>query len=414
VVADMESGDPERMQWTNLKITTQEGEKRIVDAKNIPLIDQNQMISTVINVTTEKEAKEERKLVLESISDAFYAIDGNWDFTYFNNEAEKLLEKSSEDVLGKNIWDVFAPAKETELYEKYNEVMKTSKSKPPFEYFYPPLETWFEVSVYAREEGLSVFFKNIDDRKEWERELKNLNKQLEERAEELEATNEELEQFAYVASHDLQEPLRMVTSFLSRLEKKYHGQLDNKAQQYIDFAVDGAQRMRRIILDLLNYSRMNQQELEREEVDLNMLLEDIIKLDQSAISESNASISWDDLPTVNAARTPIRQVFENLINNGIKYRKPDEDPEITITAVEQNDYWQFAVSDNGIGIKEEFQDNIFAIFKRLHTQDEYSGTGIGLSVCQKIVEKHGGKICVDSKEGEGSTFYFTIKKNEQA
>lgn len=413
VVADMDSGNPERMQWSNLQITTKEGEKRIVDAKNIPLIDQNQMISTVIDVTAEKEAEEERKLILESISDAFYAVDGDWNFTYFNSEAEKLLDKKSEDVLGNNIWEVFAPAKDTELYDRYKEVMETGQSKPAFEYFYPPIESWFEVSVYAREEGLSVFFKNIDDRKEWERELKKLNEQLEQRAEELAKTNEELEQFAYVASHDLQEPLRMVSSFLKRLEEKYQDQLDDKAQQYIDFAVDGSQRMRRIILDLLNYSRMNQQELESEEVDLNILLEDIVKLDQSAIKESNASISWDDLPTIDAARTPIRQVFENLINNGIKYRNPEEEPEITIKAKDKNDYWQFAVSDNGIGIKEEFQDNIFTIFKRLHTQDEYSGTGIGLSVSQKIVEKHGGEIWVESKEGEGSTFYFTIKKNEQ-
>ncbi|MDZ7716399.1 MAG: ATP-binding protein [Balneolaceae bacterium] len=247
---------------------------------------------------------------------------------------------------------------------------------------------------------------DLTKQKQNEEALKKLNK-------ELEASNRELEQFAYVASHDLQEPLRMVSSFLKRLESKYADQLDEKAQQYIDFAVGGSQRMRQIILDLLNYSRMNQDEFKREPLDVNNLIEEVLKLEHTIIDDSKAEITYNNLPTVKAAKTPLQQVFKNLINNGIKYRKPNEKPHITIEGKEKDNRWEFAVSDNGIGIKKEFQDNIFTIFQRLHTQDEYAGTGIGLSVAKKIVEKHGGEIWVESEEGKGSTFYFTIAKEQK-
>ncbi len=410
IISDIESGDPDRMQWSGIEITTKDGEKRIVDAKNIPIEDQNQMISTVLDVTAEKKAEREKVETLQRIGDAFFAVDEDWTVTYWNKKAEEVLDMPSEDVVGQNLWEVYDDAVELDFYTQYHKAVN-EQVMVNFEEYYPGVEKWFEVSAYPSDTGLSVYFRDITERKKNHERLKQLNKELEERAEQLEATNEELEQFAYVASHDLQEPLRMVSSFLERLEKKYAGQLDDKAQQYIDFAVDGAQRMRRIILDLLNYSRMNQQEIEREEVELDTLLEDIVKLNQPAVNESGASINWHDLPTIKAAQTPIQQVFKNLINNAIKYRKPDIEPEINIEAEDSGDYWKIAVSDNGIGIKKEFQDNIFTIFKRLHTQDEYSGTGIGLSVSQKIVEKHGGEIWVESEEGEGSTFYFTIPKD---
>jgi len=335
------------------------------------------MISTVIDVTAEKEAEREKLETLQRINDAFFAVDEDWTVTYWNKKAEKVLDMPRKNVVDQNLWEVFADAVELDFYTQYHKAVNEQVTVN-FEEYYPGVEKWFEVSAYPSDTGLSVYFRDITERKKSRERLKELNKELEERAEQLESTNEELEQFAYVASHDLQEPLRMVSSFLKRLEKKYDNQLDEKAQQYIDFAVKGAQRMRRIILDLLNYSRMNQQEIEREEINLNALLEDITTLEQAVINESGASVSWDNLPTINAASTPIRQVFENLINNGIKYRKTDVDPEITIAAEDAGDYWQFSVSDNGIGIREEFQNNIFTIFKRLHTQDEYSGTGIGL------------------------------------
>lgn len=414
-LADIESGDPDRMQWSNIEITTQDGEKRIVDAKNIPLFDQNQMISTVIDVTAEVMAEREKVETLQRIGDAFFAVDENWIVTYWNKRAEQILGTSSEDIVGKNlwdVWDVYDDTVELDFYTQYHKAVDEQVTVN-FEEFYPGVEKWFEVSAYPSKTGLSVYFRDVTERKKNHQQLKQLNQELEARAEELEKINAELEQFAYVASHDLQEPLRMVTSFLTRLEKRYADQLDEKAKQYIDFAVDGARRMRRIILDLLNYSRMDQNEYEKESIDANQLIDEILKLEHTAINESNAEISYNELPIIEAAETPIQQVFQNLISNSIKYQKSDTDPKITIEGKETEEFWQFSVRDNGIGIKEKFQDHIFAIFQRLHTQDEYSGTGIGLAISKKIIEKHGGEIWVESQEGKGSTFYFTIAKPEQ-
>ncbi|MEL7833233.1 PAS domain-containing protein [Fodinibius sp. N2] len=409
ILTDIQSGDPERMQWSNIKITTQNGDQRIVNSKNIPLPDQNLMISTVVDVTAEKEAEREKIQILERIDDAFFALDENWVVTYWNNKAEELLEMPREQILGENLWEIYDDAITLDFYPKYHKAL-TEQVTVQFEEHYPPLDKWFEVNAYPSETGLSVYFRDITEQKKSHARLLQLNQELEDHAEELAAANKELEQFAYVASHDLQEPLRMVSSFLKRLEKKYAHKLDDTAQQYIDFAVDGSQRMRRIILDLLNYSRIDQNDHKKQEVNLNKLIDEIKKLEHTRLQEKSAIIHCDDLPTIEAAQTPIQQVFQNLLNNAIKYTKEDTTPEVHISCEEHNNYWKFSITDNGIGIKKEFQDKIFTIFQRLHTQEEYAGTGIGLAISRKIVEKHGGEIWVDSKEGEGSTFYFTIRK----
>ena len=234
--------------------------------------------------------------------------------------------------------------------------------------------------------------------------------QLQIRAKELTISNQELEQFAYVASHDLQEPLRMVTSFLTQLEKKYRPIIDAKGKQYIDFAVDGAKRMRQIILDLLEYSRAGRTADSRENIDLNQLIEEIQILCSKQIKEKKAVITVDELPQVHAHRSPLRQIFQNLIGNALKYTKEDRPVKIHITVKSSDDHWQFAISDNGIGIEHEYFDKIFIIFQRLHSKEEFSGTGMGLAITKKIIESQGGKIWVESEEGKGSTFYFTIEK----
>jgi PAS domain S-box-containing protein len=245
-------------------------------------------------------------------------------------------------------------------------------------------------------------------------ELKKLNEQLNKRAEELAISNKELEQFAYVASHDLQEPLRMVTSFLTQIEKKYNDILDEKGRKYIFLAVDGAVRMRKIILDLLEYSRAGRMEYELEVIDMNELLQQVVSMNQTIIGEKDAVIQWQDLPTITAGRTPVQLLFQNLISNSLKYQKPDRKPVIRISTSETSGYWEFHVADNGIGIAPMFYEKIFLLFQRLHNKDEYTGTGIGLTVCKKIVEKHKGSIWLESTEGEGTTFHFTIAKNLKA
>jgi signal transduction histidine kinase len=228
--------------------------------------------------------------------------------------------------------------------------------------------------------------------------------------EQLTNSNKELAQFAYIASHDLQEPLRMVSSFLSRLEYQYSEQLDERAKQYIYFAIDGAKRMRNMILDLLEYSSVGNVHYIFEDVNVNLVMKEIISFNAEMIAEKNATITFDELPLVRAVRTPLMQVLQNLINNGIKYQKPGSQPVIRVSAFETETHWQFAVADNGIGIEPRYFDKIFVVFQRLHAKNEYSGTGIGLAICKKIVENHNGKIWIESEAGKGSVFYFTISK----
>jgi two-component system sensor histidine kinase/response regulator len=250
-----------------------------------------------------------------------------------------------------------------------------------------------------------------NERKQHAEVLERLNQSLRQQAKDLAFSNAELEQFAYAASHDLQEPLRTVTSFLNLLEKKYNTLLDNKGKQYIHFAVDGAQRMRQIILDLLEFSRAGRTEDKREKVDLNELISEITGLYGQQIAEQQAKITFNNLPALQTFKAPIRQVFQNLIANGLKYQKAGEIPVIHITCNELEKYWQFSVQDNGIGINSENFDQIFIIFKRLHDRESYTGTGVGLALTKKIIEYLGGQIWVESEEGKGSCFSFTVLKD---
>jgi len=202
----------------------------------------------------------------------------------------------------------------------------------------------------------------------------------------------------------------MVTGFLGQIEKKYGDVIDDKGKQYIHFAVDGAKRMRQIILDLLEFSRVGRIEDTENFIDLNDIVREVILLCQKQIKETKAIVRFEKLPSLVTYKTPLRQVFQNLISNSLKYHIKGIAPLINISAEENETHWQFAISDNGIGVEEEYFNKIFVIFQRLHNKDEYSGTGIGLAVCKKIIENLGGKIWLESEENKGSTFYFTIPK----
>ncbi|WP_169306898.1 ATP-binding protein [Pedobacter polaris] len=241
--------------------------------------------------------------------------------------------------------------------------------------------------------------------------IKNAEYKLQKRAKELAYSNEELEQFAYIASHDLQEPLRMVSSFLTQLEKKYKDQLDDKAKQYINFAVDGAVRMRRIILDLLEYSRIGKKKEHLELVDLNEVVNQVVQFCKTTIEEKGAQVIAENLPTVRAIRMPVQQMLQNLIGNALKYQKENVKPIVKIIAEEEETYWKISVIDNGIGIDPQFFDKIFLAFQRLHNNTEYSGSGIGLAICKKIAEKYDIQLWVESELDKGSIFTFTITKN---
>lgn len=252
--------------------------------------------------------------------------------------------------------------------------------------------------------------RDITERKKNETLLLELNTRLKQRADELAASNVELERFAYIASHDMQEPLRMITSFLQLFKKKYEDQIDETAEQYIHFAMDGADRMKKLIMDLLQYSRVGSNKDNFSEVDTNVLLKEVVNVFMSRIDEMKATVLVGDLPSVTANRIQVFQLFQNLLGNALKYHS-GESPLIEINGQEEATHYQFRVKDNGIGIKPIFFEKIFVLFQRLHHKNEYSGTGIGLSICKKIVERHGGRIWVESEPGKGSCFYFTISKS---
>jgi signal transduction histidine kinase len=242
---------------------------------------------------------------------------------------------------------------------------------------------------------------------ELEERIRERTLELEERTLQLENSNKELEQFAYIASHDLQEPLRMVASYTQLLAKRYQGQLDEKADRYIAYAVDGAKRMQQLITDLLAFSRVTTQARQLIPTDCHAVLQLALTNLRVSISESGAEVTYDPLPTVLAEGAQLTQVFQNLIGNSLKFRG-DKTPHVHISAVNNGTEWTFAVRDNGIGIDQQHAEKIFVMFQRLHTREEYPGTGIGLAIVKKIVERHGGRIWVESEVGKGTTFLFTI------
>jgi PAS domain S-box-containing protein len=253
--------------------------------------------------------------------------------------------------------------------------------------------------------GIIMFTEVITERIRAEEAMTKLNEQLT-------TSNRELEQFAYVASHDLQEPLRMVSSFLQLLEKKYKDKIDSTASQYIHFAVDGSERMKILINDLLKFSRLGNNTEGQVMVDCNEVSKNVLNVYQQTIKNSNAVVRFSNMPVVRGQKTQIEQLFQNLIGNALKYRGSDP-PVIDVGCREYANHYEFFVKDNGIGIDKKYFNKIFIIFQRLHGKNEFGGTGIGLAICKKIAELHGGKIWVESEPGKGSTFYFTLLKTNK-
>jgi len=345
--------------------------------------------------------------ILESISDGFISMDNQLVVIYFNKAAEKMLDRNREEVLGKNLFEAFPEAQGSLFEEKYTEAVR-AKKQISFETFFevPPYINWYDVRIYPSKNGISVYFLVITEQKQVEEKLLKLNQ-------ELQRSNAELEQFASIISHDLQEPLYTISNFVNLLARRYGGKLDEKGHTFIQYILDGTSHMQKLLLDLLSYSRVGGGNIDIKPLHLEKVLKEVkLNLDKR-IKENRAEIISSGLPKVYGNEMQLFTLFQNLISNALKYRS-EESPRISISARnESENECIVCLRDNGIGFDQKHAKHIFQVFQRLHLRSEYEGTGIGLAICKKIVEMHGGHIWAESKPGQGATFCFTLPVNEQ-
>jgi PAS domain S-box-containing protein len=347
--------------------------------------------------------------LFESAKDGILILDaGTGMVVEVNPFLIKLLGFSHEAFLGKKVWELgffkdiianqdnFAELQQKEYIRYEDMALETSDGRR--------IQVEFISNVYRvnHQKVIQCNIRDISERKQTEEKFARIMADLE-------SSNKELEQFAYVASHDLQEPLRMVSSYTQLLAQRYEGQLDDTARKYIHYAVDGAIRMQTLINDLLAYSRVGTRSQPLAPTDSHSALGEAIRNLVVMIEENHAIVTNDDLPTVRADASQLVLVFQNLLANAIKFRREDL-PRVHVSAQDHGREWVFSVQDNGIGIAPQHAKRVFVIFQRLHTREEYPGTGIGLAVCQRIVERHGGKIWFESEPGKGATFFFTLPK----
>lgn len=326
-------------------------------------------------------------------------------FLFINPEYCRMMGALHVDLISKPAPDFYANPEERksliELMQKeggFREVEIRLRRVSDGEIFWVSASA--NLGEYNGEKAIFSTLVNIDDRKKAEVTLR-------EYSESLSRSNSELEQFAYIASHDLQEPLRMIGSYLQLLEQRYKGRLDKDADDFINYSIDGANRLQQMINDLLVFSRVQTRGKEPTDTHVELALKGALENLRPSIQESKAKISYTNLPTVNADPIQLTMLFQNLLSNAIKFHGK-ETPEIKISSRIDKQMVEFCILDNGIGIDPQYKDRIFVIFQKLHNRDEYPGTGIGLAVCKRIIARHGGQIWVESKPGAGTKFYFTL------
>lgn len=418
------------------EITGLKGGYRWLETHAVPLKDAKGKVVNLLGVTRDitKRKKVEKEIKLandrfEKVTEATNDVIWDWDIergtfirsiaidNFFGAGASKVLDK-------KDFWkDNFHEEDLSKIKSSLQKALEDPDCKR-WEEEYRILNNNNEI-IFVIDRGLIIRNKNgkairmvgamsdISDIKHHQVELLTINKKLNIQAIELQRSNEELEQFAFIASHDLQEPLRMISSFMDLLKRKYGERLDEKGLQYIHFATDGAKRMKQIILDLLLYSRANKTTEENELINLNEIVSEYTQLRRKVIAEKSASITNHGLPSIETYRAPISQIFHCLLDNALKYVDENKSPEIEISAIEKENVWQFAIKDNGIGIDPKFFNKIFIIFQRLQNRKDHDGTGIGLAVTKRSIEFLGGEVWVESEINKGATFYFTLLKIKQ-
>jgi PAS domain S-box-containing protein len=411
----------------------------VIEAYDYPFTDVDGsplILEMDINVTEQRRAKESvdrayryARSLIEASPDPLVTISAEGKITDVNEATVKATGVSREELIGSDFSHYFTePAKaETGYQQVFREGLVTDypltlRSKDGH-----LTDVLYNATLYrdsrGEVEGIFAAARDITERKRFELELKEQRDHLEDLVEErtkalnqyaenLKRSNEDLERFAYIASHDLQEPLRNVVSFSQLLARRYQGKLSADADEYIGYIVEGGKRMQALVQDLLEYSRVHTKGQAFQEVESEEIIDRVLQNLTSSIQESDARIRTTPLPTILADPTQITLIFQNLIGNAIKFRRADVQPHIAISAEKMGEMWRFTVKDNGIGIDPAFFDRIFEIFQRLHTRDKYPGTGVGLAIVKKIIERHGGQIWVESEVGKGSTFHFTLPAAE--
>ncbi len=370
-----------------------------------------------------RESEEKFRRLAENANAIIVIVQGR-KFIYVNPYLVRMSGYTREELLSMDIGTLIHPDEREKVMDRA--LRRQLGESVPSQYEMKILtkggeERWLEFAAvrieYGGQPAIIGIATDATDRKQAEQKLCKAKDELEvrvqERTAELQRMNAELEQFAYVSSHDLQEPLRMVASYVGLLEHKYRDQLDEEAKECIWYAVDGARRMQRLIKDLLDFSRVSMWGKPFAPVDCEKALSRAMENLRVIMEETGAQVTHDPLPTVPGDSFQLTQVFQYLIDNGLKFRRDGVEPKVHVSAARTDGEWIFSVRDNGIGIESQYYDRIFVIFQRLHGRRQYLGTGIGLAVAKRIVERHGGKIRVESKVGEGTVFHFTIPARDE-
>jgi len=402
-----------------IKNKAKDGAAYWVDTTIVPFLDENkkpfQYVAIRSDITERKKAEEEvtyreKEIVLNRISDGVISVDNDWRYTFLNEASLKTHPRSKEETIGQVIWDVHPEMKGTIFWDKYHEAMLTKKVVE-IESYYAPMKTWFSAKVYPSSDGLTIFYKDVTERKKTEQTILELNegleKKIKERTEQLESANKEMESFSYSVAHDLRSPVRAMHGYATMLLEDYESKLDEEGKRLISEITYNSKTMGTLIDDLLTFSRLGRKEISKETIDMNQLT----KASLAALNSGNTpKIIFSKLLSVTADPSLMKHVMTNLLSNAIKYSSKEEKPIIEIKTKEENGNIIYLVKDNGVGFDMAFADKLFGVFQRLHSDEEFEGTGVGLAIVQRIILRHGGKVWAEAKENEGATFYFSLPK----
>lgn len=354
--------------------------------------------------------------MLLRMGDGFVSLDKALTYLYVNDKAARYMGFEREKILGKTVLEIYPELKGTRLLADMHSVV-SDEIHTNCEFFSTATNRWFDIQLYPTHSGLSIYFREITDKKLAEEQLQQSaeeaiasNAQLVKLNAELRRSNDELAQFAHVASHDMKEPLRMISTYIQLLDVEYGPKLEGDAKVYMRFATEGAKRMYTLINDVLSYSRVSSDLNDSPLVPMEQAIKEAVDNLQFVILESHAKIHFGTVPAVNVPERPFVQVVQNLLSNAVKFHREGIAPEISLSYTERDGYWLVRIQDNGIGVESTQKGQIFDLFKRLNPQSLYPGTGIGLALCKRIVDHWGGLIWVEPAEEQGSIFQFTFPK----